>query len=117
MAYQVDTVFVWVNEIDESGGGFRQFGIEPGPRFGSWQTMGVDGETHFALHEGQRGHGPSTGAVAFRVDDLDREITRLGGMAIHPTDGEVTDTGVSRFITFTDPDGNDVQLIARHCAS
>lgn len=113
MAYQVDTVFVWVNEIDESVGWYRQFGIEPGPRFGSWQTMVLDGDTHFALHEGSRPKGGSTGAVAFRVDDLDREITRLAAMAIHPTDDEITDTGVSRFTTFTDPDGNDVQLLER----
>ena len=113
MAFQVDTVFVWVNEIDESVGWYRQFGMEPGPRFGAWQTMAVDGDTHFALHEGQRGHGPSTGAIAFRVDDLDHEIQRLAGMAIHPTDEEITDTGVARFTTFTDPDGNDVQLLER----
>ena len=113
MAFQVDTVFVWVSELDESAGWYRQFGIEPGPRYGAWQTMLVDGEAHFALHEGPRHDGPSTGAVAFRVDDLQHEIERLAGMAIHPSDEEITDTGIARFITFQDPDGNDVQLLER----
>ena len=32
---------------------------------------------------------------------------------IHPTDEAITDTGVARFTTFTDPDGNELQLIER----
>ena len=113
MAFQVDTVFVWVTELDEAAGWYHQFGIEPGPRYGAWQTMVLDGETHFALHEGQRPAGPSTGAVAFRVDNLEREIERLASLAIHPSDEGITDTGVARFITFQDPFGNDVQLLER----
>ncbi len=113
MPFQVDTVYVWVTALDEAVGWYKQFGIEPGPRFGAWQTMLLDGETHFALHEGHRAEGPSTGAVAFRVDDLDHEIERLARLEIRPVDKEVTDTGVARFITFQDVDGNDVQLLER----
>ena len=113
MAFQVDTVFVWVTDVEESVGWYRQFGIEAGPRYGGWQTMLVDGEAHFALHQGVRHKGPSTGAIAFRVDDLNDEIRRLAGLAIRPTDDEITDTGISRFTTFQDPDGNDVQLLER----
>ena len=113
MAYQVDTVFVWVADATESAGWYAQFGVEAGPRYGGWQTMIVDGDTHFALHEGPREKGPSSGAIAFRVDDLEHEIERLAGLAITPSDKEITDTGISRFITFHDPDGNDVQLLER----
>lgn len=113
MVFQVDTVFVWVTDATESAGWYAQFGVEAGPRYGGWQTMIVDGDTHFALHEGVRAKGPSTGAIAFRVDDLDKEIERLAGLAIAPSDSEITDTGISRFITFQDPDGNDVQLLER----
>lgn len=113
MAYQVDTVFVWVSDLTEASGWYSQFGIETGPRYGSWQTMIVDGDTHFALHEGARREGPSTGAIVFRVDNLDHEIQRLAGLAITPTEAQVTDTGISRFTTFQDPDGNDIQLLER----
>ena len=75
--------------------------------------MIVNGDTHFALHKGPRHEGPSTGDVAFRVDDLDHEIERLAGLAIKPTDTQLTDTGIARFVTFQDPDGNDVQLLKR----
>ena len=75
--------------------------------------MIVDGQTHFALHQGARAKGPSTGAIAFGVDDLDKEVERLASLAIAPTDTEVTDTGIARFTTFQDPDGNDVKLLER----
>ena len=113
MALQVDTVFVWVTDLDRSVPWYAALGIEAGPRFGTWQTMTVDGETRFALHEGGRPPGAATGAVAFRVVDLNGEVERLSGMGIDPFDREVTDTGLARFITFTDPDGNDVQLLER----
>lgn len=74
MAYQVDTVFVWVEEISEAVGWYREFGIEPGPRNHGWQDMLVDGEVFFALHEGPRHQEPATAVVAFRVDDLEREM-------------------------------------------
>jgi predicted enzyme related to lactoylglutathione lyase len=48
---------------------------------------------------------------SFRVDDLDDAISRLAAAGIDPTDPSITDTGVARFTTFTDPDGNQVQLL------
>jgi catechol 2,3-dioxygenase-like lactoylglutathione lyase family enzyme len=75
--------------------------------------MTVDGEVHFALHEGDRPEGRATGAVAFRVDALDAELERLAGLGIQPTDPQTTDTGVARFTTFRDPDDNDIQLLQR----
>ena len=113
MAFSVDTVFVWVTDLDRATEWYSSFGIDAGPRYGTWQTMEVDGVVAFALHRGDRAEGPSTGAVAFRVPDLDGEINRLAVQGIAPVDEEITDTGVSRFTTFRDPDGNDVQLLER----
>lgn len=113
MALQVDTVFVWVTDLDRSVDWYAQLGIEAGPRYGDWQTMTVDGETRFALHHGERSEGPSTSVPSFRVGDLDAEIERLSSLGIEPTDAEITDTGVARFTTFTDPDGNAIQLLER----
>lgn len=106
-------MFVWVADLDRSVAWYSSLGIDPGPRYGAWQDMTVEGETRFALHQGDRPPGAATGAVAFRVGDLDEEIARLSGMGIEPSEQEVTDTGVARFITFTDPDGNDIQLLER----
>ena len=113
MAFQVDTVFVWVTDLGRSVEWYSQFGIEAGSNYGTWQNMNLGGDTRFALHQGARADGPSTGAVAFQVGDLDAEIERLAALGISPTDQEITKTGIARFITFQDPDGNDVQMLER----
>ena len=113
MAISVDTVFVWVTDLNRAVEWYARFGIDAGPAYGDWQTMNVDGDTKFALHRGNRPEGGSTGAVAFGVDDLDSEMARLATLGIRPTDQTVTDTGVARFTTYRDPDGNDLQLLER----
>ena len=113
MAFQVDTVFVWVSDLENSVQWYSRFGIDAGHRYGSWQNMSTEGRTQFALHQGVRPEGPATGAVAFRVTSLDDEIEHLRKIGIEPTDDKITDTGVARFIGFQDPDGNDVQLLER----
>ncbi len=113
MSFQVDTVFVWVTDLERSNDWYARLGIEAGPAHGPWQTMILDGDTRFALHQGERAEGQSTAVPSFRVDDLDTEISRLADLDITPTDPEITDTGMARFTTFTDPDGNEVQLLER----
>jgi catechol 2,3-dioxygenase-like lactoylglutathione lyase family enzyme len=113
MTFSVDTVFVWVTDLDRSVDWFRSFGIEAGPGHGDWQPMEVGGDVTFALHRGERPPGSPSGGIAFAVDDLEGEMARLERSGIKPADDEVTDTGVSRFITYSDPDGNHVQLLER----
>ena len=108
---EIDTVFIWVSDVDRALGFYRDvLGIVPGPRFGAWQSMEVDG-TRFALHEGAPSGGQRA-VVSFRVADLDAEIERLTGLAHPPIEG-ITDTGAARFTTFADPDGTHVQLLER----
>ena len=105
-------MFIWVNDLDAALEWYQTIGFEPGPLYKTWQVMEVDGETKFALHQGIREDGQSTAVVSFRVDDLDAEIARLAERGIDPTD-QVTDTGTTRFTTFVDPDGNEIQLLER----
>jgi catechol 2,3-dioxygenase-like lactoylglutathione lyase family enzyme len=112
MTLQVDTVFVWVNDLEESLDWYQVLGFTPGPRYDTWQTMEIDGESKFALHQGIRESGPSTAVISFRVDDLHAEIDRLEQEGIRPLD-QITDTGPTRFVTFADPDGNEIQLLER----
>lgn len=113
MPLQVDTVFFWVADLEESVAWYSKLGIAAGPRYGTWQDMTVGGETRFALHQGDRPHGAATGAVAFRVEDLDGELARLSELGVEPSDHDITEARPARFITFTDPDGNDIQLLER----
>lgn len=114
MTFPIDTVFVWVTDLERSVAWYGDLGISVGPGHGDWQLMETSGPTHFALHRGERQQGPSTGGIAFGVDNLDNEISRLHAFGIDPVDDSVTDTGVSRFVTFQDPDGNDIQLLERY---
>jgi predicted enzyme related to lactoylglutathione lyase len=75
--------------------------------------MEVSGDTRFALHQGIREPGPSTAVPSFRVGDLQAELERLAGLGIETAEPEITDTGTARFITFVDPDGNEIQLLER----
>lgn len=112
MTLQVDTVFIWVNDLETALDWYRAIGFEPGPLYETWQVMKVEGETKFALHQGIREPGPSTTVVSFRVGDLEAEMARLSESGIEPRD-EITETGTTRFTTFVDPDGNEIQLLER----
>ena len=113
MSLQVDTVYVWVNDLEQALEWYGAIGFEPGERYGPWQTLQVGGDVAFALHQGIREEGPATAVISFLVDDLEAEIARLSGLFIEPSDPEITNTGTSRYTTFTDPDGNEIQLLAR----
>lgn len=114
MTVHVDTVFVWVTDMERSVAWYAGLGIAASQGYGDWQSMEVSGPTHFALHKGARPPGQSTAAIAFGVEDLTTEMTRLAGLGIEPVDENVTDTGVSRFTTYRDLDGNDIQLLERY---
>lgn len=113
MGLQVDTVFIWVTDLDDSLEWYRLLGFEIGPRFETWQVMSVDGDTKFALHQGIRSEGPSTAVVSFLVDDLETEIARLAALGIVPMEDEVLDSGTVRWSTYIDPDGNEIRLAER----
>lgn len=113
MTLELDTLFVWVTDVDRSLDWYQRLGVEPGPRHGPWQEMKVGGTTRFALHEGIRAEGASNAVPSFRVDDLDTSIGNLAERGIEPIDRDITDTGAARFTTFLDPDGNEIQLLQR----
>jgi len=113
MELHLDTVFIWVNDLEISLPWYRSLGLEPGALYGPWQEMTLGGDTRFALHQGNRPPGESTAVPSFRVADLDSEIARLAKAGVTPSDREITNTGAARFITFADPDGNQIQLIER----
>lgn len=113
VSIQVDTAFVWVTDLDESVEWYGRLGIEPGPRYATWQRMELGGDTQFALHQGLREPGPSTAVIAFRVDDLEKKIAELAEAGIEPVDPTITDTSAVRFVTYHDPDGNEIQVLER----
>jgi predicted enzyme related to lactoylglutathione lyase len=80
---------------------------------GDWFEYDL-GDSTFAISSADAEHpAPVRGAVAaFEVDDLDAEITRLKSLGILPT-GAIVETPVCRFVSFGDPDGNEVILHRR----
>lgn len=55
---------------------------------------------------------PDGTCIAFEVDDLDSEVSRLRSKGV-PVHMETTDTPVCRFAILSDPDGNKVMLHKR----
>lgn len=104
-------MFLWVSDLDRSVAWFERLGLKPGVRHGTWQPLEVSGDTVFAIHEGRGDHSRVNAVVGLRVDDLDAAISELADLGIEPLDEMLTDTGVRRFTTFVDPDGNQIQLI------
>jgi len=80
---------------------------------GEWFEYDV-GDSTFAISATDAEHPvPVRGAlVAFEVDDLDAETSRLKALGIIPA-GAVTDTPVCRSLRLRDPDGNEVILHER----
>ena len=109
----IGVVFFWVADLDTSVAWYTEvLGLTAGPRYGDWQEFAIDGGTGFALHGGRLDGGPATAVVAFNTPDLQTAIDELAGWGAVPID-EITDTGAARFVTFSDPDGNKVQLLER----
>jgi len=112
MGLELDTVFVWVTDLERSIPWYRAVGLEAAAPQGTWQEISVSGETRFALHQGHRPEGPPTSVPSFRVDDLSSHMERLAASGIEPL-GPVTDIGVARFAAYADPDGNEIQFLER----
>jgi predicted enzyme related to lactoylglutathione lyase len=55
---------------------------------------------------------PDGTCVAFEVDELDAEVTRLKSKGV-PVHMDITDSPVCRFAIVSDPDGNKVMLHKR----
>ena len=102
-----------MTDLDYSLEWYRQLGFEPGPRFDTWQVIEVEGGTKFALHQGIRNDGPSTAVISFRVESLEAEIDRLSDLGIEPAEDEIMDSGTVRWVTYVDPDGNEIRLAER----
>jgi catechol 2,3-dioxygenase-like lactoylglutathione lyase family enzyme len=109
----IDHVFYWTRDMDAAVAFYRDLlGLELVVRHGDdWAELEA-GPIRLALHgvEPQE-EAPSSGTVAFRVDDLDAERWRLeqAGVPFDEHVGEVD--GRLRFATCRDPDGNPVELI------
>ena len=105
----LSAIFFWVSSIDDALPWWRAFGIEAGDRFGTWQEMQTPGETTFALHEDPTQRTGINAVIAFSVEDLAAELLRLSSGGIS-SNGPIANAGARSFATFTDPDGNRVQL-------
>lgn len=109
---KLNVVFYWVTDVDMSLPFYRDFGLEPGSRFGDWQELQIGGTCRFAIHGGRPATvGSPSAQVSLEVADLDAAIATLAGRGHEPVEG-ITDTGYSRFTTYADPDGNLIQVLA-----
>jgi predicted enzyme related to lactoylglutathione lyase len=110
----LDHVYYWTADMERAVRFYRDVvGLTLLRREGdSWALFDADGP-RFALHGLVEGHAVSSGGATavFEVEDLDKARLALEdrGVRFHDRAGEVP--GYARFASFSDPDGNSVQVI------
>jgi len=111
---RVEQVWFWVSDMDRAVAFYTEaLGLELVRRHGGeWAELEAGG-VRLALHGGASEDRPAGGTVVFEVEDLDetRFAMELHGVALGGA-GEAE--GLARFISFTDPDGNRMQLIEHY---
>jgi catechol 2,3-dioxygenase-like lactoylglutathione lyase family enzyme len=110
----LDHVYYWTADMERAVRFYRDvLGLRLLRREGdSWALFDAAGP-RFALHGLVEGHAVSSGGATavFEVEDLDGARLALEGRGVrfHDRAGEVA--GYARFASFSDPDGNTVQVI------
>lgn len=111
---RVDHVWFWVADMDRSLAFFTEgLGLAVRSRHGDDWAEVEAGSVRIGLHGGI---GPDAsprpgGTVVFQVDDVElaRAMLEQRGVTFDDHLGEVP--GYARYASFTDPDGNAMQLI------
>lgn len=109
----LDHVYYWVTDLDRAVAFYRDvLGLPLASREGDeWAEFGAGG-TRFALHAAGPGREPRLGGATavFEVGDLDAAKAELSGQGVvFGHEGAVE--SYARFASFTDPDGNTLQII------
>jgi catechol 2,3-dioxygenase-like lactoylglutathione lyase family enzyme len=110
---RLDLVFYWVSDLGRSVEFYEGIlGLRLLRRdAGNWAEFDAGGR-RFALHSAAEGQPvtPGGATAVFSVEDLDRAKAELAGLGIEfGHEGDVA--GYARFASFSDPDGNPIQLI------
>jgi catechol 2,3-dioxygenase-like lactoylglutathione lyase family enzyme len=110
---RLDLVFYWVTDMDRSVAFYEGvLGLRLLRRdAGQWAEFDAGGR-RFALHGAAEGQPltPGGATAVFSVGDLDRAKGELSARGVQfGHEGDVS--GYARFASFSDPDGNTVQLI------
>jgi predicted enzyme related to lactoylglutathione lyase len=108
----VDHVWFWVSDMDRSVAFYRDaLGLRMRMRHeDNWAEFEA-GSIRIGLHGAGDGPAAHGGTAVFLVEDLDlaRAVLQERGVAFEDHLGEVS--GYARYASFTDPDGNSMQLI------
>ena len=115
MLGRVEQVWFWVSDMDRAIAFYTEaLGLELAQRHGEEWAAFDAGAVRLALHGGANEDRDPGGTVVFEVEDLDaaRFAMELHGAVFDPHVGEVE--GLARFASFTDPDGNRMQLIEHY---
>ena len=109
----LDHVYYWVSDMDRAVAFYRDvLELSLVRRNGDEWAEFDCGASRLALHGAVHGHAPPPGGATavFLVDDLDTARTALSARGVtFGHEGGVE--GFARFLAFTDPDGNTVQVI------
>jgi catechol 2,3-dioxygenase-like lactoylglutathione lyase family enzyme len=111
----VEQVWFWVADMDRALAFYTDaLQLRLVHRHGDEWAELDGGTVRLALHGGAGGERPAGGTVVFEVEDIDASMfaMRTRGVVFDEHVGEVD--GVARFASFTDPDGNRLQIIEHY---
>jgi len=115
MLGRVEHVWFWVSDMDRAIAFYTEaLGLALVRRHGNeWAELDA-GSVRIALHGGANDERAPGGTVVFEVEDLDaaRFTMESRGAVFGEHVGEAE--GLARFVSFTDPDGNRMQLIEHY---
>lgn len=115
MLGRVEHVWFWVADMDRAIAFYTEaLGLTLVRRDAAeWAELDA-GAVRLALHGGANDERCPGGIVVFEVEDLDeaRFAMELRGVVFDDRVGEAD--GLARFVSFTDPDGNRMQLIEHY---
>jgi predicted enzyme related to lactoylglutathione lyase len=113
MLRTIDHVYYWVSDMDRAVKFYEEIlGLPLARRDGETWAEFDAGPIRLNLHQGVEGWPPQPGGATavFRVDDLEAARSELEGRGVEF--GHAAEVGeYARYATFSDPDGNTLQLI------
>ena len=111
MIQGIATVWLPVTDMEKAVAFYRDsLGLEVIDHDGDWTEV-TAGDQRIGLNANESPAGDGGAVVAFKVDDIDSTVERLGEDGVEFTD-DISEHPWGRIAPFKDPDGNDLQLYA-----
>jgi predicted enzyme related to lactoylglutathione lyase len=111
MIESIARIWLPVTDMERAVSFYRDnLGLEVVEHDGDWSEV-TAGDQVIGLNANESPAGDGGAVIAFKVDDIESSVTKLGDGGVEFAD-EISEHPWGRIAPFKDPDGNDLQLYA-----